>query len=195
VKLTTRSDKVKQDPWSAVIRRRFNPDAAPPVLKHAVAAQISGAPIVAVAIDLADGSEAVAEAMRITVRRVLEIAPEARLACLNVLKQSRIALDSTLDEEGHSKHIKRLVELKHWAHPLKMDENRITYHVLEAIDPAAALLDYARTNDVDHIVLGARTNSTLRSILGSVSGEVAAKAPCTVTVVRPARHVEAERPA
>ncbi|HEX7528707.1 MAG TPA: universal stress protein, partial [Thermoanaerobaculia bacterium] len=41
-----------------------------------------------------------------------------------------------------------------------------------------------RTNRVDHIVMGARANSALRTFLGSVSQEVVAKAPCTVTVVR-----------
>ena len=46
------------------------------------------------------------------------------------------------------------------------------------------------TNRVDHIVMGARTNSAMRTILGSVSQEVVAKAPCTVTVVRPQRLAE-----
>ena len=60
-------------------------------------------------------------------------------------------------------------------------------HVLEAYDPADAVLEFARTNHVDHIVLGARQNSLTRSLLGSVSAEVAGQAPCTVTVVRPPR--------
>jgi nucleotide-binding universal stress UspA family protein len=58
-------------------------------------------------------------------------------------------------------------------------------HVLEAIDPAAAILEFATVNRVDHIVIGARHNSMLRALLGSVSAKVAAEAPCTVTVVRP----------
>ncbi len=187
VKLTARAERLRQDPWSAAIRRRFAVYATPPVLKRAVAAQISTAPIVAIALDLEEGSEALAEALRVTVKRILEILPAARLACLNVLKQHLIAVDLTLDEEGQNKHVKRLLELKHWAQPLAMAENRITFHVLEATDTAAAILDYARTNHVEHVVLGARTNSLMRDILGSVSGEVAAKAPCTVTVVRPPR--------
>jgi hypothetical protein len=40
---------------------------------------------------------------------------------------------------------------------------------------------------VDHILIGARQGSLLRTLLGSVSAKVAAEAPCTVTVVRPAR--------
>ncbi|HEX7616420.1 MAG TPA: universal stress protein, partial [Thermoanaerobaculia bacterium] len=170
--------------WSAVIRRRFHPDYAPAVPRPTVLAQVSKAPIVALAVDLAEGSEPLHEALRVTVRHILETVPDARFACLNVLKHHRIALDTTLDEEGRSKHLKRLVELKHWAQPLSALENRITFHVLEATDPAAALLEYARTNRVDHIVMGARANSALRTLLGSVSQEVVAKAPCTVTVVR-----------
>ena len=60
-------------------------------------------------------------------------------------------------------------------------------HVLEAVDPAAAILEFTRVNHVDHIVIGARQNSMLRTLLGSVSAKVAAEAACTVTVVRPPR--------
>ncbi len=56
--------------------------------------------------------------------------------------------------------------------------------MLEAIDPAETILEYARVNNVDHIVMGARANSAMRKILGSVSAKVAAEAPCSVTVVR-----------
>jgi len=189
-KLTGRSERLKQDPWSAVIRRRFHPDYAPAVSRPTVLAQVSKAPIVALAVDLAEGSEPLHEALRVTVRHILETVPDARFACLNVLKQHRIALDRTLDDEGRSKHLKRLVELKHWAQPLAALEHRITFHVLESADPAAALLEYARTNRVDHIVMGARANSAMRTLLGSVSQEVVAKAPCTVTVVRLPRPID-----
>ena len=118
---------------------------------------------------------------------MLATLPSARLACLNVLKLGRITIDRTLDEQGHNKHIDRLVALRHWASPLKLDESRLTVHVLEAIDPASAILEFAEVNHVDHIVIGARQNSLLRTLLGSVSAKVAAEAACTVTVVRPPR--------
>ncbi len=101
-----------------------------------------------------------------------------------MLKLNRIALDQSVDEEGHNKHVQRLVGLKDWARPLALEQGRITYHVLEAVDPAETILEYARLNTVDHIVMGARANSTMRKLLGSVSGKVAAEAPCSVTVVR-----------
>ena len=31
---------------------------------------------------------------------------------------------------------------------------RLTVHVLEAVDPAAAILEFTRVNQVDHIVIG-----------------------------------------
>jgi nucleotide-binding universal stress UspA family protein len=103
---------------------------------------------------------------------------------LNVLKLARLALDSTLDKEGHNKHVKRLVELKHWAEPLRLEPARLTFHVLEATDAADAILDYARVNRVDHLVMGARARSIKKSLLGSVSAAVAGGASCTVTVAR-----------
>ena len=56
---------------------------------------------------------------------------------------------------------------------------------MDAVNPASAILDFARENQVSHILIGARQNSLKRSLLGSVSAEVAAGAACTVTVVRP----------
>jgi nucleotide-binding universal stress UspA family protein len=102
-----------------------------------------------------------------------------------VLKLGRVTIDRTLDEEGNNKHVGRLVTLKHWAAPLRLDESRLTVHVLEAVDPAGAILEFVTANHVDHIVIGARQNSLVRALLGSTSAKVAAEAPCTVTVVRP----------
>jgi nucleotide-binding universal stress UspA family protein len=67
---------------------------------------------------------------------------------------------------------------------LNLPEARLTHHVLEAVGPAAALLEYAQSNRVDHIILGARESSLGRRVLGSVAAEVARDAPCSVTVVR-----------
>jgi len=194
VKLTTRSERLSRDPLTSVLRRRFNKDLTRPRAKPALAAQLAAAPIVAVAIDLTEGSNSLNDALRTTARRILATLPSARLACLNVLKQGRITLDTTLDEHGHNKHIDRLVALRHWAEPLKLDDRRLTVHVLEAIDPASAILEFAHSNRVDHMLIGARQNSLVRKLLGSVSAKVAAEASCTVTVVRPAHIGEIAKP-
>ncbi|GAA0582795.1 bifunctional serine/threonine-protein kinase/universal stress protein [Craurococcus roseus] len=189
VALTPRAAKERRDGFGEVLRRRFNPEAQPRFRRRDPAAQVDAAPIVAVAVDLTEQPPALAEAMRATVRRLLPTLPGARVACLNVLRTNRVMLDTTLDAEGRNKHAQRLAELRHWAEPMRLPEGRATFHVLEAVSPAAALLEYATVNPVDHMVLGARCRSVRRKLLGSVSGEVAAQAPCTVTVVRP-RQVE-----
>jgi serine/threonine protein kinase len=187
VKLTARAERLKQDAFSTVLRRRFNKDLARTIISPATAAHIAAAPIVAVAIDLTEGTPLLNDALRRTAQRILATLPSARLTCINVLKIGRVTIDTTLDEQGHSKQIDRLVALRHWAEPLKLESQRLTVHVLEAFDPAHALLDFAKANHVDHIVIGARQNSLMRTLLGSVSARVAAEAPCSVTVVRPPR--------
>jgi eukaryotic-like serine/threonine-protein kinase len=187
VKLTARSERLKRDPLGTVWRRRFNGGITRPKPKSDVAVQLASGPIVAVALDTEDGSGPLNECLRMTAAHLLATLPSARLACINVLKLGRITIDRTLDEQGNNKHIDRLVALRHWASPLELDESRLTVHVLEAVDPAAAILEFTGINHVDHIVIGARRNSMLRTLLGSVSAKVAAEAACTVTVVRPPR--------
>ena len=184
VKLTARSERLKRDPYTTVLRRRFNTDLNRPSAKPAVAQQLASAPIVAVAVDLSEEGARLNDALRATALRILKSSPSARLACLNILKHSRISLDTTLDESGHNKHVDRMVALRNWAEPLKLDERHLTVHVLEAVDPAAAILEFVQSNSVDHVLIGARQSSLKRTILGSVSAKVASEAPCSVTVVR-----------
>jgi nucleotide-binding universal stress UspA family protein len=187
VKLTGRAERLERDPLSTVWRRRFNRELTLPKAKADIAAQLASSPIVAVALDTVENSDELNDALRRTAARILATLPSARLACINVLKLGRITIDRTLDEQGQNKHVDRLVALRHWATPLRLDESRLTVHVLEAVDPASAILEFADVNHVDHIIIGARTGSMLRSLLGRVSAKVASEAPCTVTVVRPRR--------
>jgi nucleotide-binding universal stress UspA family protein len=137
-----------------------------------------------VAVDLSNGVDPLAEALRETTRRVIQAEPSARLACVSVLKVARIAIDSTVDASGRNLHVQGLADLAHWSRALGLPAERVTHHVLEAPDAAAAIVEYATTNQVDHVLMGARASSSLRRYLGSVSSQVVAAAPCTVTVVR-----------
>ena len=187
VKLTARAEKVNRDSITTVWRRRFNRGMIQPESVADVAAQIASSPIVAIAIDTSEATDELNGALRLTAARILATLPAARLACVNVLKLGRITIDRTLDEQGKNKHVDRLVQLQHWASPLKLDASRLTVHVLEAVDPASAILEFAKANQVDHIIIGARQDSVLRTLLGSVSAKIASEANCTVTVVRPPR--------
>ncbi len=187
VKLTVRAEKLKQDAFTTVLRRRFADHQLPAPKDKAPARHDGDAPILAVAVDLSAEAAPIAETLRTMVARMLTTLPGARVACLNVLKQGRITLDQTHDIQGRNIHLQRLVALKGWAEPLDLEESRISFHVLESTDPASAILQYVNANHVDHVVIGARARSLRRTLLGSVSSPVAAQAPCTVTVARSRR--------
>lgn len=194
VALTERAERLQKKAGGlGTLRRWLSAIGAEPVTIVSAAEQTERSPILLAAVDVAGATPALLEAVRHTVQRLLQTEPGARLACLAVMKTNRIATDELMEADGSSKHVNLLVKLKHWAHPLQralepqqreLQAGRITYHVLEAPDAASAIVDYARKNQVDHVVMGARSSGGLRRYLGSVSAEVVAQCDCTVTVVR-----------
>ncbi len=190
VHITARGERMRRDRGPSSVGRWLNVRRSLPSLRQTVARQLERSPIIMAAIDLSPRQEALGSAMRLAVREILQAHSDARLTCVNVLRLSRVAIDASEDEEGRNLHLRRLAELQYWAKELPVPAHGITFHVFEAANPAAALLDYARNNHVDHIVIGARASSPLRRYLGSVSSQVVAEALCTVTVVR-AREIAA----
>ncbi len=189
VALTRRSERLQKSGAVKTFKRWFFALGAEPGRARAkVSEQLDRSPIVMAAVDVDHASDALLAQLRETVRRIMLTEPGARLACVSVMRVNRIGVDDLVDAEGCSRHVKQLVALKHWARPiskgLNLDEGRLTFHVLEASDPATALLDFALRNQADHVVMGARGTSSLRRLLGSVSSQVVAQSQCTVTVVR-----------
>lgn len=190
VALTSRAERTRQSGPVRRFKRWFFAIGAEaqPAQGLGIASQVMKSPIIVAAVDIDHAEAALLDQLRETVRRIVAAEPGARLACVSVMKTARIGLDELVDERGQSKHVKQLVGLKHWARPihksLGLDEGRLTFHVLEEPDVAAAIVDFAQRNQVDHIVMGARAASALRRYLGSVSSQVVAQADCTVTVVR-----------
>lgn len=185
VTLTARAHKLKRDGWLTVfdrwrVMRRIKRFTAP----ASMAAQLASVPIIVVAVDLTPEGERLAEVLLRAVQRMLMIEPDARIACVNVIKTARIGIDQGTDDQGNNLHVARLVRLKAWAGGISLPDHRLTYTVLEGPDPGQAIIDYATANQVDHILMGARGHSTARRYLGSVSAQVVAEAPCSVTVIR-----------
>ncbi|MCK6427161.1 MAG: bifunctional serine/threonine-protein kinase/universal stress protein [Burkholderiaceae bacterium] len=188
VPLTERAARCTSPGRLHTLRRWVQALGAEPATRGGAGRQLERAPIVLAAVDVAGASAALLERQRDTVQRIVATAPGARLACVGVMKTARLGADELTDRQGNSLHVKGLVGLKHWARPISqalgLAEHRVTFHVLEAPDPAEALLEFAQRTQVDHIVMGARGRSALRRYLGSVSSQVVARADCTVTVVR-----------
>ena len=184
VKLTERAHRLKRDGLPTALRRWLNTRAMPPAVPQPYSATSDA--IIVVCVDLSEGFEYLAEALRIETQRVLSAVGDVRLACVNVMKLSAVFIQDSFDSSGRNIHVQRLVELKDWARPLGLDPGKVSFHVLEAMDISESLLDFARNSHADQILIGARRRSNLRRYLGSVSSEVVARAHCTVTVVRAA---------
>ncbi|WP_395540055.1 universal stress protein [Neotabrizicola sp. sgz301269] len=185
VKLTDRARKLKRDSLLTVfdrwrVVRRLKKFTLPETLRE----PRPSVPIIVVAVDLSPEGEKLADQLRAQVRRMLVTEPDARIACVNVIKTARIGIDQMTDASGTHLHVARLVALRHWGEGIDLPEERLTFTVLEGSDPGQVIIDHAAANHVDHIVMGARGHSTTRRYLGSVSAQVVAEAHCSVTVIR-----------
>lgn len=153
---------------------------------HAIAAAATKpaprAPIILVAVDLRPGLDQLRQALLDAAVSVLANMPGARLACLNVMQTSLIAIDDNVDKAGDNIHVQRIGELRAWAEPLQLPRGKITYHLIEQRNIAAGVLDFARSNKVDHLVVGAPTSGGAAA--SKLTMQITSEAPCTVTVVR-----------
>jgi len=189
VPLGQRSERMQRSSAYTRFKRWFFALGSEPDSRGVSASEmVHKSPIIVAAVDVENASSHLLDELRETVRRIVQTEPGARLACLSVMRTARMGMDELVDKAGQSVHVKQLINLKHWARPiskaLDLEEGRLTYHVLEAPDEANAIIEFARRNQVDHVVLGARGQSALRRYLGSVSSQVVAECECTVTVVR-----------
>ena len=184
VNLTGRATRLKRAGLPAIVRRWWRGWQTAPGVYAVPTSHLAQASQILVALDPGGGGEALLHAILVAVRRAAAADANSRIICVTVLEPDI----STEQDNGHeivnSLYTRRLVELHHWAAELQLPANRLRFHVLEGTNAAAVLVEYARQNHVDHIILGARGSSVLRRILGSVSARVVAEAPCTVTVVR-----------
>jgi eukaryotic-like serine/threonine-protein kinase len=168
-----------------VLRRWIRAAGIEPPPRALPSAQLHRAPIVVAAIATHHTNDAQFEALRNAVKPLLDGKARSRLACVTVIRPSPELGGSRAGETATEQRIAHVVRLRHWAEPLRLAPGRVSFHVLESGDPADAIVDYARVNQADHIVIGAPPpDLPLKGLLGTVSTKVTAAAPCTVTVVR-----------
>jgi eukaryotic-like serine/threonine-protein kinase len=188
VALTDRALRRRRAGWLTSAKRRlealrFEPAPCPPSSEQPRLERVA-----VVALTPNERNEMLLEALRRAARSVAAADPGCRIACVTVVP-SAAALNGE-GEEGTAtgRQIRRLVELRHWARPLDLPEERLTCHVLESDKPAAALLDYVKMNDVDQLLIGApRSGSSVR-LLPGICAQLVAEAPCSVSVVRMRAH-------
>jgi nucleotide-binding universal stress UspA family protein len=142
-------------------------------------------PVIMVAVDTTHPEDERQPALQRATAQALRLSPEFRLICVSVIRGGPGA-DTTSDAGSASGiYLDHLVRLRHWVEPLRLPARRLSLHVIEAANPEKALLEFARRNHVDLIVVGA-PNPARQAMAWwrSVASGVTANAHCSVHVVR-----------
>lgn len=127
------------------------------------------APIILVSVDLRPGLDAQRAALLDAAVSVLANMPGARLACLDV-KLTSLMPEANVDAGGRNIHVERMAQLRAWVAPLEMPEGMLTCHLVEARSVAAGVIAFARSNAVDHIVVGAGPGGGMGGAGGGAAG-------------------------
>jgi len=143
------------------------------------------APVILVAVDTTHLEDVRHASIQWTTRQVLTLNDEYRVMCVSVVKAPPVGGGGTFDATTSGRHLEHLARLRHWVEPLSLPAERLSLHVIEAADPSATLVDLARQNNVDLIVLGAPgPGQAALAWWRSVASGVTANAHCSVHVVR-----------
>lgn len=144
---------------------------------------VGGRRTLVVAVATSHANESRHDQLRDAVRRLVRADDACRLTCVSVVGAASWQTGAGRPEDNRV--LWHLGQLRRWAAPLGLPEERVAFHVLEGSDATETLLDYARANPVHHLVVGAPPpDEALKRIFGTVSSRLADEAPCDVTVVR-----------
>lgn len=149
--------------------------------------RIATAPHILVAVDLGHSSEELKQSLRNMLARVARSDPHSFFTFLAVVGKDELPKIERTGEHKYSPFALRQVEMRNCMQSLRLAKSRANFQVVQADDPADAIVAYARDHFADQIIMCARGSSAMRRLMGSVSSKVAAEAPCTVTVVRSRR--------
>ncbi len=183
VPLTERASRKEPAGFFAQTRRWWKARGAPLSPPPRVARLLDAAPVIMVAVDTTHADDERQPALQRVTSEVLSLSREFRLICVSVVKAA--PLGSEGPESPAQLQIEHTLLLRNWTAPLGLPAQRLSLHVLVAPDPAGALVEFARRNRVDLIVIGApRPSEEALAWWRSVASTVTAKAHCSVHVVR-----------
>jgi eukaryotic-like serine/threonine-protein kinase len=154
---------------------------------------VADAPVILVAVDTEHPDDERHPSLQWTTRQIVSLNEEFRLMCVSVISAAPLGGGRGIEQTASGKHLEHKTRLRQWVEPLKLPSSRVSLHVIESGNSAETLLELARANHVDLIVLGA-PGASQRALAWwrSVASSVTANAPCSVHVVRvPERRQEA----
>lgn len=141
--------------------------------------------VILVAVDTTNLEDERHPSIRWTARQVISLAAEHRMMCVSVIRGAPVGEGATIADTESGRHLEHLAKLRRWVEPFGLPAQRLSLHVVQSFDPAGAIVELARRNHADLIVLGAPGPS--QKVLGwwrSVASGVTANAHCSVYVVR-----------
>jgi len=181
VALTRRATKARRAGVLAQARRWWN---ARKVVAPTPISAMNASPVIMVAVDTTHPEDERHPDLQRATAQILSLSGEFRLICVSVVR-SGPAVEGEGDRESASAiHLDHQIRLRHWVQPLGLPSQRLSLHVIESIRPGEALLEFARRNHVDMIVLGAPSTGSGFAWWRSVASTVTAHAHCSVHVVR-----------
>jgi len=185
VKLTERSERLEPPSFWESLKRWLKAAGYEPSPSPLPSRGNQDAPLMIAAIDTRQSDEALRERMQTTAKNLLQAYPESRLICLSTIA-STPTYEGNQESETASGIVRgHLVQLMDWAKPLKLPPERISYHVLEAMDPAARIVEFAKDNDASLILIGASHKLPNKVTPWRTSmTKIVEEAPCSVHIVR-----------
>ncbi|MDA8108467.1 MAG: bifunctional serine/threonine-protein kinase/universal stress protein [Betaproteobacteria bacterium] len=185
IALTVRAGKTGRAGLVGQARRWWRARGARPAPRPVPTVQVGTAPVIMVAVDTAHADDPRQAPLQRATARVISPSTDFRLVCVSVIRAAAVADGAGAAGSASETHLEHLVRLRHWVEPLRLPARRLSLHVLESPSPERALLEFARRNHVDLILLGAP--SPAQHALAwwrSVASSVTANAHCSVYVVR-----------
>jgi len=185
VALTERASKATQAGVLGQARRWWQARGGYALSQHAPKSQKSAAPIIMVAVDTMHPDDERQPALQRATAQLLSLSAEFRLICVSVIPAGPVTERAGESGSVSGAYLDHIVRLRHWVEPLHLPRRRLSLHVIESANPESALLEFARRNHVDLIVLGAPHPEQVRlAWWRSVASSVTANAHCSVHVVR-----------
>ena len=185
IKLTERSERVDPLSFWENLKRMFRAAGYEPSPSPRPSMGNYDAPLMIAAIDTRQSDTDLRERMQTTAKNLLYAYPESRLVCLSTIA-STPTFEGNQESETASGIVRgHLVQLMEWAKPLKLPPERISYHVLEALDPASRIVEFAKDNDASLILIGASHKLPNKVTPWRTSmTKIVEEAPCSVHIVR-----------
>ncbi len=186
VDLTERSTWIETAPLKKQIYKYFQNIGYQPQFAADRPQLHSGVHTILVALETEDFDAQEFSFLEHAVKDTLKSHAQARVICISALTHLSDEIEAS-EIDSHSGQVRaHLAQLKNWSASLDCPSDRLTCHIIITQDPAQKIIDFAQSNEVNLIIIGA--SEAHRSLLPgkkSTMSAIVENAPCSVFVAKP----------